>query len=605
VLGLLWLAATAQAAPSPATRLSLRPVSEYTIRPVCSSPAPGRASCLVLRVKPTPSAGVSPAVAPPLLPGELHAAYGFPADAAEPQTIALVDAYDDPHAEADLRVYDEQLGLPECTEANGCFSKLNQNGQPSPLPPENGEWSVEISADIEVAHAVCENCRIVLVEAETDLYGPLDTAEDAAAVAIEKASKPGQLEGEISNSWGGPEPEADSSAFNHPGIAITAAAGDNGYLNWRQYENRKEKESGYFPGADYPASSPHVVAVGGTSLTVGAQGEWLGENVWNDGEGAGGGGCSAIGLAPAWQPLAAGWAAVGCGAARAVADVSADADPATGVPVYDSVPEKAGEEPPGWMQLGGTSVASPIIASAFALAGGAQGVAYPAATLYAHAGTAALHDITVGGNGECDGVYARGCNGSLESPLDCGPLESICNAAPGYDGPTGVGTPIGLEAFRPVPGEVGGPSVGGNEGEGSGAPAGGGTGTASPGAQPTPQPAPPPRSVPTTAGPPRVTRLVLTLGALAALNRARPGLSAIAFTFALSASAQVRVTLARRIRVHGHWRWSALRGANTLSARAGTNRARLNGRGALPAGLYRLTLTPTHGVARSISISIG
>jgi hypothetical protein len=350
-----------------------------------------------------------------------------------------------------------------------------------------------------------------------------------------------------------------------------------------------------------------VVAVGGTSLTVGEHGEWLGEEVWNDREGAGGGGCSAIGLAPAWQPLAAGWAAVGCGEARASADVSADADPATGVAVYDSVPEKSGEEPPEWIQVGGTSVASPIIASAFALAGGAQGVAYPAATLYAHAGTAALHDITAGGSGECDGVYTRGCNGSLQSPLDCGPLASICNAAPGYDGPTGVGTPIGLEAFKPVPGEVGGPSVGGNEGGGSGGTTGSGTGTASPGAQPTP-PTPPPPSTPHSvakAGPPRVTRLALTLSALAALNRVRPALSTIAFTFALSASAKVRVTLARRIRVHGHWRWSALRGANSLTARAGTNSARLNGRGALPAGFYRLTLTPTGGVARSISISIG
>ena len=146
---------------------------------------------------------------------------------------------------------------------------------------------------------------------------------------------------------------------------ITAASGDNGYLDWGLAE---ASERGF---ADYPASSPHVVAVGGTRLSLTAGGAWKEETVWN-GDGAGGGGCSTVLTAPAWQQSVADWSAVGCGSHRAVADVSADADPYTGVAVYDSTPITEGEiEYRGWVPIGGTSVASPIIASTFALAGGA------------------------------------------------------------------------------------------------------------------------------------------------------------------------------------------------------------------------------------------
>ena len=451
---------------------------------------------------------------------------------------------------------------------------------------------------------------------------------------IQAASKPGALEGEISNSWGGEVEGGDSPAFDHPGIVITASAGDAGYLNWG--EHKHSQAEGYFEGTDYPASSPHVVAVGGTSLTLGRSGEWASEDVWNDGErgGAGGGGCSAF-PAPAWQPLAAGWSAVGCGSNRAVADVSADANPDTGVAVYDSVPEpegEAGEPAPEWTQIGGTSVASPIVASAFALAGGAHGVPYAAATLYAHADSAALHDITLGGNGECDDQYSGGCSGSLVSPLDCGTLVTICNAASGYDGPTGVGTPIGLAAFQPVPGEVGGSGgnggsgsgsgpggqegesgggEGGDEGEGS-TPGGSGGGTASPGQSGTSPGSSSPGSSShnsangaSSSGPARVSHLALTLSALAALNQGHPRASALAFTFALSIAAKVRVTLARWVRVHGHWRWVPLAGAFTINAGSGSDRGRFGTRHRLIPGHYRLMLTPAHGVASSIVVVIG
>jgi hypothetical protein len=636
VLGGLLLVPAAGATPSAA--------AGYTVKAVCAAPAPGHASCLGLRLVPppasaaaTPSArggtarggAASPAHATPpkagLSPAALHKAYVLPLESPEPQTIAIVDAYDDPNIEADLGVFDGQYGLPPC---NGCFTKVNQQDLSSPLPAGNGEWSIEIATDVEVARSICQNCHILLVEATTASFPDLEAAEETAAARIAAASKPGALEGEISNSWGGSEPSEppfEGPAFNHPGIPITASAGDAGYLNWQ--ESEKSAEEGYFAGPDYPASSRHVIAVGGTSLALNASGEWEGESVWNDTAGAGGGGCSKVLAAPSWQAQVSDWASVGCGSQRAVADVAADGDPYTGVDVYDStpeglgIPEKPEGEAPKWIQIGGTSVASPIIASIFALAGGAHGVAYPAATLYYHAssGEAAsngLHDIVAGGNGECGGVYSGGCSGSLASPLDCGALASICNAAPGYDGPTGVGTPNGLAAFQPPPaggsGNPGGTGGSGGSGSGSGGAssggsgAGAGSGSGSSGESAGGGQSPPGTAKPGAAsGPVRLTRLSLTLSAVVALNRGRAPLSRIAFTFALSRAATVRVTLARRVRVHGHWRWSALRGADTISGRAGSNRARLSGRGVLSAGLYRLTLTPAGGTARSLPISIG
>ena len=387
--------------------------------------------------------------------------------------MALVDAYNDPNAESDLKAYDEEFSLPECTAANGCFKQVNQNGEAGnpPFPKTAKElesarkgsrsarkeaeeatgWGLEISLDIEVAHATCESCEVLLVESNSPTYGNLEAAEKSAAAL--GAS-------EISNSWAGPEegetPELEStSPFNDPGIVITAAAGDDGYLNW---DAENASESGY---ANFPASSPHVVAVGGTRLSLGTSSAWDGETVWN-GDGAGGGGCSVVFTAQPWQQNLANWSAVGCGTKRAVADVSADADPYTGVAVHDTSPECEYRYEEAkvkhvlyWCTIGGTSLASPLIASTFALAGGANGVEYPAKTLYENEAksSGSLHDITTGSNGECTKPFAEtgltGCT-TAEEAKSCA-SEAICLAGTGYDGPTGAGTPDGIDAFKPGP----------------------------------------------------------------------------------------------------------------------------------------------------------
>jgi subtilase family serine protease len=410
----------------------------YSVERVCGTPRPGAASCAALRLVPgsltsaqlqasaamqagEALAGARPAVSDSspfagyLTPQELHAAYALPSETASSstQTVAVIDAFDDPTAEADLGVYDEQFGLPACTSANGCFRKLNEQGETSPLPPENGEWAGEISIDVQMAHAICQSCHVLLVEAESEGFEDLGDAVDAAVNAGAT---------EISNSYVGPEEPAMASFFaelaasyyDHPGVVVTASSGDCGYLN--------EACAGWPAAANFPADSPDVVAVGGTSLLE--KKEAWSSSVWNEA----GSGCSQIFAAPAWQSAVAGFSATGCGAMRSVADVAAVANPKTGVDVYDSTPEGNGE-PTGWTVFGGTSVSSPIIAAEFALAGGSAGVAYPAATLYPHLGEgASLYDVVAGSNGSCGAA-------------------SSCKAAVGFDGPSGVGSPLGLGAF--------------------------------------------------------------------------------------------------------------------------------------------------------------
>jgi hypothetical protein len=352
-----------------------------------------------------------------LTPQSLHAAYALPSESssAATQTIAVVDAYDDPTAEADLAIYDTQFGLPACTRANGCFRKLNQQGTADPLPPVEGEWAGETSIDVQMAHAICEGCHVLLVEADSEEFSDLGAAVDTAV-------KAGATE--ISNSYAGPEEAADTalatSYYNHPDVVVTAASGDCGYLN---------DACGWEARANFPAGSPDVVGVGGTKLSD-AKAGWK-STAWNDG----GSGCSTLFAAPLWQSTLGNFSATDCGIGRAVADVSAIGDPNTGVDIYDSTPEGNGD-PTGWGVWGGTSVASPIIAAEFALAGGADGVADPAATLYAHLGErSALYDVVSGKNGSCGGA-------------------TICQAAVGYDGPSGVGSPVGVGAFSTTSGPV-------------------------------------------------------------------------------------------------------------------------------------------------------
>ncbi len=314
-------------------------------------------------------------------PSDLQSAYNLPsATAGSGQTVAIVDAYNDPNAESDLSVYRSRFGLPACTTANGCFRKINQNGGTN-YPRGNVGWTEEISLDLDMVSAICPNCHILLVEASSNRFSDLAKAVDQASI---------QGANEISNSYGGSEYSNevnDQSHFNHPGIAITASSGDSGY------------------GVQFPAASQYVTAVGGTTLTQASNSRGWSETAWS----GAGSGCSAYISKPNWQ------ADPSC-SKRTVADVSADADPNTGVSVYDTYHE------PGWLVFGGTSVASPIIASVYALAGNVNYVSYP----YSHTGS--LFDVTSGSNGSCGGSY-------------------LCTAVVGYDGPTGLGTPDGSGGF--------------------------------------------------------------------------------------------------------------------------------------------------------------
>ena len=381
------IAPSAGAAPAP----SAHPSSGHAAR-VCAQAVTG-ASCLALRLDPaTTAAGVTPAAATPsgLFPADLQSAYKLPsATAGAGRTIAIVDAFDDPAAESDLGVYRSQFGLPACTTANGCFRKVSQTGSATALPRKNASWDEEISLDVDMVSATCPLCHILLVEANSASLANLGTAVNRAAILGATA---------ISNSYGGGDTsDATSGSFyNHPGIAVTASSGDGGF------------------GVEFPASSQFVVAVGGTSLrkAAGTTRGWT-ESAWS----GAGSGCSAFNTA---IPSAATFN-TGC-PRRAVADVSAIADPNTGVAVFDSVPFQGFS---GWLVFGGTSVSSPIIASVYGLAGNAATIDandFP----YQHAGS--LFDVTTGSNGTC-------------SP------SQLCTARAGWDGPTGLGTPNGTGGF--------------------------------------------------------------------------------------------------------------------------------------------------------------
>ncbi|MGI5426845.1 S53 family peptidase [Streptomyces sp. CA-179760] len=329
-------------------------------------------------------------------PSDLQDAYGLTSAAASNgsgRTIAVVDAYDDPNAESDLATYRSHYGLSACTAANGCFKKVSQTGSTTSLPTADSGWAGEISLDLDMASAICPNCHITLVEAKSASMANLGTAVNEAVGLGAKY---------VSNSYGGGESSSDatydSSYFNHPGVAITVSAGDAGY------------------GAEYPAASKYVTAVGGTKLTTSSTTRGWTESVWKTSSTEGtGSGCSAYDAKPAWQTD------TGC-AKRTIADVSAVADPATGVSVYDTY----GADGQGWATYGGTSASAPIIASVYALAGTPSSGSYPAKFPYAN--TSALNDVTSGSNGSCTTSY-------------------FCTARTGYDGPTGWGTPEGLGAF--------------------------------------------------------------------------------------------------------------------------------------------------------------
>jgi subtilase family serine protease len=355
----------------------------------CATARAGYASCNALVRSDVATSAKSlraEAVAPSgLSPANLQSAYKLPSSTAgSGQTVAIVDAYNAPNAEADLATYRSQYGLPACTTANGCFKKVNQTGGTS-YPATDAGWAQEISLDVDMVSAVCPNCKIVLVEATSPSFANLGTAVNTAA----------RLANVISNSYGGSDASDSSygSYYNHPGKAITVSSGDAGY------------------GVEYPASSHYVTAVGGTSLKTASSTRGWSETAWS----GAGSGCSSYNTALTGQS-----GLTGC-SRRAVADVSAVADPATGVAVYDST---AYQGQSGWMIFGGTSVAAPIIGGVYGLAGNAASVDnnYP----YSHSGS--LFDVTSGSNGTCT-------------------TTKWCKAGAGWDGPTGLGTPNGTGAF--------------------------------------------------------------------------------------------------------------------------------------------------------------
>jgi len=335
-------------------------------------------------------------------PKDLQSAYSIPTSGGSGETVALIDAYGYASAESDLAKYREKYGLTACTKTSGCFKKVNEKGEEKNYPEEGKaletEWSLETALDMDMISAACPNCKILLVEATTQK--PVDTAASA-----EEAAKLGATE--ISNSYGYPEnsetwcPSKKGCSeyladYNHAGIPVTVSSGDSGY------------DEGV--GApSWPATSPNVIAVGGTNLNKAEGSRGWSETVW---EGSGSG-CSLYESKPEWQhdPL--------CPEKRMNNDVAAVASPETPVSVYNTPYAK------GWINVGGTSVAAPLVA----------GVEAHTSSTVKKEGAEAFYrhtsfGVTSGSNGACHQTY-------------------LCEAEEGYNGPTGWGTPDGPLELTP------------------------------------------------------------------------------------------------------------------------------------------------------------
>jgi hypothetical protein len=405
--------------PVPALPTSARFVGRPQVAPrtagvtqACATPTrPGQMACMAL-VRTSRQAGPDARSPSGYTPANLQSAYGLASaakDAANGETVAIVDAYNDPHASSDLAVYRKQFGLPACTTGSKCLTITNEFGGRL-LPqadPTGGGWELEESLDLDMVSAICPRCSIVLVEANTDNISDLARAE-ATASRIPGVNS-------VTNSWGSGseftgETEFDPD-FYEPGVAITAAGGDSGY------------------GTQYPAASPYVTAVGGTRLIGSAGGTWT-QTAWS----MVGSGCSALEPKPSWQTVDD-RSPDGC-LNRTENDVSADADPSTGVALYDSEPFGSVGGSPGWTVAGGTSVSTPIIAATYALAGiaaGGPGKGLDPGTMpasYPYLATSGLTRVVGGSNGRCESDR-----------------KYLCNAVNGFNGPTGLGTPDGTAAF--------------------------------------------------------------------------------------------------------------------------------------------------------------
>jgi hypothetical protein len=470
------------------------------IERTCGAAKAGQVSCMALR-RVDVAKGSKDAIAYTKLVGAHGPKGGYsPADLAKvyklqtgtptDQVVAVVDAYNNPRVLHELNRFDRQYGLP--AETKDSFQVVNQAGGAT-LPQTDWGWAVETALDVQAVRGVCNKCKILLVEADNASGTSLAAAENTAVRLGANI---------VSNSYGGPEQGTTQSlklAYRHRGVVIVAATGDDGWYDW-DFINTADP-AGDLGTSDnmpnVPAALPSVIAVGGTSLTLTSSGKRASETVWNgDGEadatgqaalaegasvpGASGGGCSTRYAAPVWQAKVAGYANTGCGKKRLAGDVSAVADPATGYSVYAPEVDPSSD---GWQVVGGTSLATPLIAGMYGLVGGSGGVAYPGQSLYLNFkyNTGWAHDVTKGSNAFCGGLSTTDCSAAVEKAtsdpgpptgnpnnladsndnalglLDCNyaansdkliTTNTQCVAAKGYDGPSGVGTPNGARLLR-------------------------------------------------------------------------------------------------------------------------------------------------------------
>ena len=374
----------------------------------CPPSGPNNVSCAALvPVAKAPAQPAASAITPTgLAPANLQQAYDLQgATSGSGQTVAVVTAYNDPTAASDLAAYRSQYGLAPCTVANGCFNLVSQTGSTTSLPGTSAEWNVPVSESVDAISAICPNCHILVVEANSSAISDLGTAEDEAVTFGAKF---------ITNDWSGPESAAETSDdtyFDHPGVAITAPAGDGGY------------------GAAYPAASQYVTAVGGTTLTADSSASrGYDESAWA----YSGSGCSAYEPKPAWQTD------TGC-TKRTLNDLAAVA---TNVAFYDTSTEG------GWGTASGTAVSAAIIAAAYALAGTPGASDYPAEYPYEHPGGS----YTAPGNAY---PYADGLYGITSGSTGTCPVSYLCTAGVGYNGPAGLGSPASALSLTSAGGQSG------------------------------------------------------------------------------------------------------------------------------------------------------
>ena len=472
----------------------------------CAEPRPHHDSCFAMRLvsmrvssaqaaamqadgmaRPAGLAALSYGPAGGYTPTQIATAYGLNAGAATTQTVAIVDAYKDPSVLADLDSFDAHYGI--ASETGSSFRVVNQSGG-TDLTGVHSDvgWSAEITLDVQAVRGLCHHCKILLIEANSN------SNADLAAAVSEAVALGAKI---VSNSYGGTESGGSGSNYDHHGVAILASTGDDGWYSW-DFANVGGTSHN---APNTPASYNTVIGVGGTSLYLNSDGTRQSETVWNDNgssdiagysigqtfgvrAGATGGGCSAFYDAQPWQQNVSGYGSLGCGAVRRDGvDIAAVADAYTGYDIYETTtgwctsPGTDGNgnscpnSDPGWQTYGGTSLASPVVAAMWGLAGGPGNVAYPALSLYGHFKsdpTHPLYDVTFGGNGACDtgtpGACASFFNVANPNTAGSGMLDCLwassgastlanhyqCYARSGYDGVSGVGAPRNVNVFKPM-----------------------------------------------------------------------------------------------------------------------------------------------------------